>query len=204
MFQTIFQSPDGAAHTFEILIMWLVSGLLGLLIGYVIWRLRPREYLALKKQIRDLTARLRDREAAAGRLQVANERLAAELAEWKAKHEALLAQLAEKEALLKEKQEALDAVINAADDLTLIDGIDATLEGLLQQAGIHTFQGLANAKLDILRNIRKTAGSAYRSANPDAWRKQAYLAYKGRKAHYDGFAQLKIGRKQLERLHLKS
>ena len=42
----------------------------------------------------------------------------------------------------------------------------------------------------------------YRSANPDAWRKQAYLAYQSRKEHYAGFAELKIGRKQVERLHL--
>ena len=204
MFQNIFQSPDGATHTLEILIMWLVSGLLGLLIGYVIWRLRPREYMALKKQIRELTARLHELEGEKGRLQMANEKLAAELAEWKAKYEALLAKLKEKDNLLQEKQAALDAINSAADDLTAIDGIDATIEGLLQQAGIHTFQDLANTKLDTLWAIQRAAGPAYRPASPDAWRKQAYLAFQRRKEHYAGFAELKIGRKQIERLHLNS
>lgn len=46
--------------------------------------------------------------------------------------------------------------------------------------------------------------SMYRSANPDAWRKQAYLAYQSRKEHYAGFAELKIGRKQVERLRLNA
>ena len=122
MFQNTVQSPNGATHTLEILIMWLVAGLLGLLIGYVIWHLRPREYLSLKKQIRDLAARLRELEGEKGRLQMSNEKLSAELAEWKAKHQALLGQLDEREALLKQKQEALDAITNAADDLTAIDG----------------------------------------------------------------------------------
>lgn len=200
MFQIISQSPDGATHTLEILIMWLVSGLLGLLIGYLIWHLRPREYLGLKKQIRERDARLSELEAAAGRRQLANEKLAAELAEGKARCQGLLAELDEKERLLKEKQAALDAIINAADDLTAIGGIDARIEGLLHQSGIHTFQDLANTKLAALKAIRKAAGPAYRAADPDAWRKQAYLAYQGRKAHYAGFAELKIGRKQLEKL----
>ena len=204
MFQNTFQSPDGATHTLEILIMWLVAGLLGLLTGYVIWRLHPREYLSLKEQIRDLAARLRELEGEKGRLQMGNEKLAAELAEWKAKHQALLGQLDEREALLKQKQEALDAITNAADDLTAIDGIDAAIEGLLQQAGIHTFQDLANTQLAALLAIRKAAGPAYRSADPDNWRKQAYLAYQGRKEHYAGFAELKIGRKQVERLRLNA
>ena len=59
-----------------------MNGRKRLLIGYFIWRLRPMEYLALKNQIRDLTARLSELEAAGGRLQTANEKLAAELAEW--------------------------------------------------------------------------------------------------------------------------
>ena len=202
MFQNTVQSPNGATHTLEILIMWLVAGLLGLLIGYVIWHLRPREYLSLKKQIRDLAARLRELEGEKGRLQMSNEKLSAELAEWKAKYEALLAELKDKEKRLAEKEEALSAFAAAADDLTAIEGIDPTIEGLLHQAGIHTFQNLANTKLGGLRALLKSVGPTYRSANPDAWRKQAYLAYQSRKEHYAGFAELKIGRKQVERLHL--
>lgn len=137
-------------------------------------------------------------------MQTANEKQAAELAEWKARYEALLAQLAQKETLLKEQQEVLAAIANAADDLTAIDGIDAAIEGLLHQAGIHTFQNLANAKMVGLRAILRAAGPAYRSADPEAWRKQAYLAYQGRREHYAGLAELKIGRKQVERLHSKS
>ena len=202
MFQNIFQSPDGATHTLEILIMWLISGLLGLLIGYVIWRLRPRAYIALRKQMKELAARLRELEAANGRLLMANDKLSAEAADWKAKYEALLAELKDKEKRLAEKEEALSAFAAAADDLTAIEGIDPTIEGLLHQAGIHTFQNLANTKLDGLRALLKSVGPTYRSANPDAWRKQAYLAYQSRKEHYAGFAELKIGRKQVERLHL--
>lgn len=200
MFQNTFQSPDGLTHTLEILIMWLVSGLLGLLIGYIIWRLRPREYLGLKKQIRERNTRIQELEAANGRLSIANEKLAAELAEWKAKYEELLAQLTEMEGRLAQREEALADIVSAADDLTAIDGIDATIEGLLHQAGIHTFQNLANTKIDNLRAMLKSAGQAYHSINPDAWRKQAYLAYQSRKEHYAGFAELKVGRKQIEKL----
>ncbi|MCB0561975.1 MAG: hypothetical protein KDD09_23645 [Phaeodactylibacter sp.] len=204
MFQNIFQSPDATTHTLEILIMWLVSGLIGLLIGYIIWHLRPREYLGLKKQIGEHTTRIRELEAANGRLNIANEKLAAELAEWKAKYEALLAEFTSIEGRLAQREEALAAIASAADDLTDLDGIDATIEGLLQQAGIHTFQNLANTKLETLRAMLKAAGPAYRSADPDGWRKQAYLAYRRRKEHYAGFAELKIGRKQIDRLYLQS
>ncbi|MCB9294756.1 MAG: hypothetical protein H6559_16785 [Lewinellaceae bacterium] len=204
MFQNAFQSPDGATHTLEILIIWLVAGLLGLLIGYVIWRWRPREFINLKNKIKELTARLRELDAANSRLQIANEKLAAESADWKAKYEGLLAELNEKKEQLAERDKAAAAIASAADDLTALDSIDPTIAGLLQQAGIHTFQDLANTQLRKLRAILKAAGPDYRSADPDNWRKQAYLAYQGRKEHYAGFAELKIGRKQVERLRLNA
>lgn len=205
MFHNTFQGPGTASfttHTFEILIMWLLSGLIGLLIGYVIWRLRPREYFELKKEIKDLLARLNRLDADSGQLQMANGKLKDEVADWKTKYQAVLAELNEKNIRLKEKEATLSAFAAGADDLTIIEGIDPIIEGLLHQTGIHTFQNLANAKIEILQAMLKTAGPAYRSVDVYFLRKQACSAFQRRKGHYADFAELKFGRKQLERLHL--
>lgn len=180
--------------------MWLVAGLLGVLVGYFIWRLRPRNYIALKKQIHKLNARLAELQAGKEQLNIANQKLMDELTDLKAKYAQLLTKMVEVEDRLAQRQEALAAFARAADDLTAIDGINAEIEGLLQNAGIHTFRDLANAQAKVLKYICEEIGGDCRPAEAERWRKHAYRLYTGRKGHYASFAELKIGRKQVENL----
>lgn len=206
MFQNTFQGPGTAAlstYTFEILIMWLVSGLIGLLIGYIIWRLRPRTFVALQMKIKGLTARLGELEADNSRFQQDNSKLKDMVADWKIRYEASQAELNDKIIRLEEREAALAAFAAATDDLTAIPGIDARIVELLFNAGICTFQDMANTSTEVLKNILKEAGRGYLTHSPDAWKKRAYQLYTSRKEHYAGFAGVKIGRRQLEALGLK-
>ena len=68
----------------------------------------------------------------------------------------------------------------ALDDLKLIEGIGPKIEGLLNEAGIHTWAELANADLAKLQAILDEAGSRYRMHDPATWAKQAGLAAEGK------------------------
>jgi len=59
------------------------------------------------------------------------------------------------------------------DQLRQINGIGPKIEQLLHEAGIHTFAQLADAKVDQLREILKSAGSRFTMHNPESWPKQA-------------------------------
>jgi trigger factor len=61
-------------------------------------------------------------------------------------------------------------------DLTKIEGIGAKTAGLLYDAGILTYEQLANAEIGQLREILEAAGGRYRSMKPDTWPEQARLA----------------------------
>lgn len=64
------------------------------------------------------------------------------------------------------------------DDLKIIEGIGPKIEGILHEAGIHTFAALAAASVAQLEQIvREDAG--IRVAFPDTWPEQARLAAMG-------------------------
>ncbi len=64
------------------------------------------------------------------------------------------------------------------DDLKIIEGIGPKIEGILHEAGIHTFAALAAASVVQLEQIvREDAG--IRVAFPDTWPEQARLAAMG-------------------------
>lgn len=64
------------------------------------------------------------------------------------------------------------------DDLKIIEGIGPKIEGILHEAGIHTFAALAVASVAQLEQIvREDAG--IRVAFPDTWPEQARLAAMG-------------------------
>ena len=67
----------------------------------------------------------------------------------------------------------------AQDDLKLVEGVGPKIEGLLNDAGIHTWADLANADQDKLQAILDEAGSRYRMHDPATWAKQAALAAAG-------------------------
>jgi len=80
------------------------------------------------------------------------------------------------------------------DDLKLIEGIGPKIEGILHDAGIHTFANLAAASVTELEKIvREDAG--IRIAFPDTWPEQAQLATTGKWAELEQLQEeLKGGR----------
>lgn len=66
------------------------------------------------------------------------------------------------------------------DDLKLVEGIGPKIEGLLNEAGIHTWADLAGAELDKIQAILDEAGPRYRMHDPATWAKQAQLAAEGK------------------------
>lgn len=65
------------------------------------------------------------------------------------------------------------------EDLAIIEGIGPKIEQLLKNAGINSWQDLANAKVDRLQGILQEAGERFKLAKPDTWPKQAGLAAAG-------------------------
>ena len=62
------------------------------------------------------------------------------------------------------------------DDLKLVEGIGPKIEGLLNDAGINTWQELADAPEEKIQAILDEAGPRYRMHDPATWSKQAKLA----------------------------
>ena len=62
------------------------------------------------------------------------------------------------------------------DDLKLVEGIGPKIEGLLNEAGIFTWNDLANAATEKVQAILDEAGPRYKMHNPATWAKQAELA----------------------------
>ncbi|RMG85055.1 MAG: 50S ribosomal protein L27 [Bacteroidetes bacterium] len=65
------------------------------------------------------------------------------------------------------------------DDLKMIEGIGPKIEGLLHDAGIMTWEDLANAPEEKIQAILDEAGPRYRMHQPATWAKQARMAADG-------------------------
>ncbi len=80
--------------------------------------------------------------------------------------------------------------------LTLVEGIGPKIEGLLNAAGIKTFEQLSQAKVSELKAILTTAGSRYQMHDPSTWAAQAKLAAAGKMDVLKAYqADLKGGKK---------
>jgi len=66
------------------------------------------------------------------------------------------------------------------DDLKRIEGIGPKISGLLNDAGIITFNDLAKASKAKLKGVLSAAGARFRLAKPDTWQQQAKLAAAGK------------------------
>ena len=62
MFQDVTLGADGMHHTWEILIMLLIAFLLGLLLGYFVWRRYKKLYLNQQNINANLRSKLTDME----------------------------------------------------------------------------------------------------------------------------------------------
>jgi len=68
----------------------------------------------------------------------------------------------------------------ASDDLRKIEGIGPKIASLFRAAGLGSFEALAAAPVEQLRNILDQAGSRYRAHDPATWPQQAAMARDGR------------------------
>ncbi len=66
------------------------------------------------------------------------------------------------------------------DDLKLVEGIGPKIEQLLYDAGIYTWQQLAETDVKVLQEILDNAGPRYRMHNPASWPLQARMAAEGK------------------------
>jgi predicted flap endonuclease-1-like 5' DNA nuclease len=68
----------------------------------------------------------------------------------------------------------------AANDLTIVEGIGPAIAGLLHDAGVHTWQQLADTPVEQIRSVLRDAGSRYSMHDPSTWPAQSGLAAAGR------------------------
>jgi len=79
------------------------------------------------------------------------------------------------------------------DDLKRIEGIGPKIENLLNDAGITTWDDLANTPVDRLRSILDNAGKRYQIHDPSSWPEQAALARDGKWTELDQLQEELIG-----------
>lgn len=79
------------------------------------------------------------------------------------------------------------------DDLKRIEGIGPKIEKLLNENEIYTWQELAQAPVDRLRQILSGAGERYRIHDPKSWPDQAKLAAEGRWKELDELQDVLLG-----------
>jgi len=80
----------------------------------------------------------------------------------------------------KKKAPAKKAKADKGDDLRKIEGIGPKIAEILTDAGIGTFQAMADSNPDAIREILLAVGKRYASHNPDTWPKQAEFAAAGK------------------------
>ena len=90
--------------------------------------------------------------------------------------EAPAAAAPKKEAAKAEKIELPNGKTIKQDDLKMVEGVGPKIEGLLHDAGITTWEKLANAPTEQVQGILDEAGPRYRMHEPTTWAKQARLA----------------------------
>lgn len=66
------------------------------------------------------------------------------------------------------------------DDLTKVEGIGPKINELLQSNGISTFQQLADATVETVKDILVAKGGTYKTKDPGTWGQQAQLAADGK------------------------
>jgi large subunit ribosomal protein L21 len=82
---------------------------------------------------------------------------------------------------------------SGADDLEIIEGIGPKIAGLLNDAGIGTFEALSKAAPEKLAEVLHAAGSKFNMAKPESWPEQAALAAKGDWPAFDKLTQELVG-----------
>lgn len=67
-------------------------------------------------------------------------------------------------------------LIDGKDDFTVVEGIGPKINGLIHDAGIHTYAALGKTKVEAIQQILTDAGPRYTLAKPGTWPAQADMA----------------------------
>lgn len=80
-----------------------------------------------------------------------------------------------------------------ADDLKIVEGIGPKIEQLLKDGGIDTWEKLATASVDRLKEILDAAGPRYQIHNPSTWPAQSRFAADGKWEELKEYQDMLIG-----------
>ena len=80
----------------------------------------------------------------------------------------------------KEAPKAKSKKASDSDKLTKIEGVGPKLSEILSEAGFDSFEKIANASADQLREVLASAGNRYKAFDPTTWPQQASLANEGK------------------------
>ncbi|MBK9337972.1 MAG: 50S ribosomal protein L27 [Lewinellaceae bacterium] len=78
-------------------------------------------------------------------------------------------------------------------DLKIIEGVGPKIEQLLKEGGIDTWEDLANAPVDRLKEILEAAGARYQIHDPSTWPAQARFAAAGQWEDLKDYQDMLIG-----------
>jgi large subunit ribosomal protein L27 len=79
------------------------------------------------------------------------------------------------------------------DDLKIVEGVGPKIEQLLKEGGINTWEDLAGAAVDRLREILEAAGSRYQIHDPGTWPAQAKFAVEGKWEELKEYQDMLLG-----------
>jgi large subunit ribosomal protein L27 len=83
-------------------------------------------------------------------------------------------------------------------DLKIIEGVGPKIEQILKEGGIETWDDLANASVDRLKEILEAAGSRYQMHDPSTWPAQAKFAAQGQFDELKEYQDMLIGGRNTE------
>jgi large subunit ribosomal protein L27 len=100
---------------------------------------------------------------------------------------------AETSAIVSDSKPTKTATKSGKDDLKKIEGIGPKIAEILQENGITTFEQLAEANPDHLRELLEAAGSRYKIHDPSTWPAQAKFAAAGNWDELKDYQDMLIG-----------
>lgn len=129
-------------------------------------------------RIAQLQAELQERRHALEEAQAEREQLRAENEQLQVEVASAMPEQAPTESTMPEEVSAAteEAAVVVPSDLKRVEGIGPKIEEILNNAGIHTFQQLAESNVERLQTVLQEAGERYRMADPHTWPEQARLA----------------------------
>lgn len=83
-------------------------------------------------------------------------------------------------------------------DLKIIEGVGPKIEQILKEGGIESWDDLANASVDRLKEILEAAGSRYQMHDPSTWPAQAKFAAQGQFDDLKEYQDMLIGGRNTE------